>query len=100
VRPISLDKERKPARTMTSPAAYLACPECGCTSFDEKKSQIATVEFTLVTVDNNGKQSLRILKESDTSEDDDTLYFCRSYCGFESYDIENDATLSTEYVEA
>jgi hypothetical protein len=85
---------------MSSPAAYLACPQCGCTSFDEKKSQIATVEFTLVPEVKDGKQSLRIVKDSDVPEDDETLYFCRNYCGFESYDLNNDATLSEEYVEA
>ena len=85
---------------MSTPTTYLACPECGCTSFDEKRSQIATVEYTLMTVEKDGKQSLEIVKESESSDDDDTLYFCRSYCGFETYDIENDAALSQDYVEA
>jgi len=53
-----------------------------------------------MTVKKEGKQSLQIVNESDISEDDDTLDFCRSYCGFETYDIENDATLSQDYIEA
>lgn len=85
---------------MPSPAAYLACPHCGCTSFEERTSQLTTVEFTLATIEKDGKQSLELVKDSGDSKDDDNLYFCRNYCGFESYNIEDDAALSEELVEA
>jgi hypothetical protein len=97
VRLLSLDNERKPGSIMTAPTAHLACPQCGCTYFEEKIVRYRFVSLILTAVQG---EKCEILKNEAEPDDDPPIYYCGGYCGFETDDIENDATLSIEYVDA
>jgi hypothetical protein len=79
---------------MSTLATHLACPNCGCTYFEQRTTEIRIVEYT-VEYDDDGDDFDTVKVED--SPDYDINYVCGSHCGFETDSPEMDCVLNDEF---